>query len=243
MAAPSVTSLPSCGHPVMVSPTSSSEAAPREETSAAPSMRSTYGAFCCDRQAGQVGGVQTRPSSPWKTGRSGSRSKRSTSSTPAVAGLHQHGDAALPGRLAHEELHVERVALLDHQVEAVEEGAEVVGGDALGDRHHPQVGVDLADPAGRHDRLVDAQVEDAARDAVEVGQLDVSKSASRSSPARPSMARTWAIEWPALSPTTPMRRVRWRACSARVSLLRLRSSRSVPNERGPRSRTTARRQG
>ena len=41
----------------------------------------------------------------------------------------------------------------------------------------------------------------------------VSKSASRSSPARPSMARTWAIECPALRPTTPMRRVRCRACS------------------------------
>ena len=49
-----------------------------------------------------------------------------------VAGLHQHGDPALPGRLADEELHVERVALLDDQVEPVEEGAEVVGRDPLG---------------------------------------------------------------------------------------------------------------
>ncbi len=92
---------------------------------------------------------------------------------PAVAGLHQHRYPTLPGRLADQELHVERVALLDHQVQPVEEGAQVLGGDALGDRHHPQVGVDLADPAGRHDRLVHPQVEDAARDAVEVGQLDV----------------------------------------------------------------------
>ena len=92
---------------------------------------------------------------------------------PAVAGLHQHGYPPFPGRLAHQELHIERVALLYHQVQPVEEAVQVLRRDALGDRHHPQVRVDLADPARRHHRLVHAQVEHAAGDAVEVGHLDV----------------------------------------------------------------------
>ena len=41
VAAPSVTSLASCGQAVIVRPTSSSEAAPREDTSVAPIIRST----------------------------------------------------------------------------------------------------------------------------------------------------------------------------------------------------------
>ncbi len=41
VAAPRVTSLPSCGQPVMVEPTSNSDAAPREVTSAAPNMCKT----------------------------------------------------------------------------------------------------------------------------------------------------------------------------------------------------------
>jgi hypothetical protein len=92
---------------------------------------------------------------------------------PAVAGLHQHRYPPSPGRLAHQELHVERVALLYHQVQPVEEALQILGRNALGDRHHPQVRVDLADPARCHHRLVHPQVENAARDPVEVGQLDV----------------------------------------------------------------------
>ena len=37
---------------------------------------------------------------------------------------------------------------------------------------HPQVGVDLADATSCHDRLVDPEIQDAGRDAVEVGQLE-----------------------------------------------------------------------
>ncbi len=90
----------------------------------------------------------------------------------AVTRLHQHRDPALPGFFAHQHLHVEGVALLDDQVETVEKAAEVLGRDALGNGHDPQIRVDLADTPRRHHGLVDAEVEDAARNAVQVRELE-----------------------------------------------------------------------
>ncbi len=69
-------------------------------------------------------------------------------------------------------LHVERVALLDDQIEPVEEAAEILGRDALGNGHDPEIRVDLPDSPRRHDGLVHAEVEDAAGNAVQVGQFE-----------------------------------------------------------------------
>ncbi len=91
---------------------------------------------------------------------------------PPVARLHQHRNLPLACGLTDQELHVERVALLNDQVEPVEEGPQVFGVDALGDGHHPEIRVDLGDPSGGHDGLVHAEVEHAGRDAVEVRKFD-----------------------------------------------------------------------
>src|SRR5271156_1408553 len=90
----------------------------------------------------------------------------------AVACLHQYGDAALARRLAHEELDVERVALLDNQIEPFEEPVEIVGADTLEEGIDPKVRIDLTDATGRNHRLVPAEVEHTGRNAVEVREVD-----------------------------------------------------------------------
>ena len=60
VAAPSVTSLPSCGQPVTVSPTSRSEAAPREEMSDAPEDAQDVGRLLLEREPGEVRRVHAR---------------------------------------------------------------------------------------------------------------------------------------------------------------------------------------
>ena len=127
----------------------------------------------------------------------------------AVARLHDHRDLSIARRLAHEELHVERIALFDDEVESVEELAEVLRANAGRFDDDAQVRIDLGDaPRGDH-RLVDAEVQHTRGDAVqvrqfqgvEVGQADLAGQALH----RDARGRCVC---PALSPTTPTRSVR-----------------------------------
>ncbi len=90
----------------------------------------------------------------------------------AIAAGHHHRNAPVPGCFTHRGLDVQRVAFLDHYVEAVEEAVDRVLGDA-GCRHGDrQVGVEFGDPSRCHDRLVHADVEHGCRNPVQVRQLE-----------------------------------------------------------------------
>ena len=95
-------------------------------TSRAPSSRTTYGAFSAVRQAGQLATSPCRRRRPWKIGSVRLEVEALDVENAAVARLHDHRDAPFARRLADEELHVERVALLDDEVEPVEEPVEVL---------------------------------------------------------------------------------------------------------------------
>jgi len=90
----------------------------------------------------------------------------------AIAGLHHDRDPPIARGLSDKELHIERVAFLDDEVEAVEERAEVLLGDALRGDRHLKVRIDLGDPSGCDDRLVDTEVEHRTGDPVEVRELE-----------------------------------------------------------------------
>ena len=80
-APPRVTSPASWGQVDSVRPISASEAAPRAEVWPASTMSSTYGIFWGSGSDASMAAV-TPGSRLWRIGRSGSRSKRSTSSRP-----------------------------------------------------------------------------------------------------------------------------------------------------------------
>ncbi len=95
--------------------------------------------------------------------------------------------------LSNEELHVERIALFDDEVQTVEELTQVVGANTLRLHDDGEVGIDLCDATGGHDCLVDAQSSTLAGTRLRLDNSNVSKSARRISPARPSIAMTWAM--------------------------------------------------
>jgi hypothetical protein len=92
---------------------------------------------------------------------------------PTVTRLHQHRHPGPAGRLPHQELEVERVALLHHDVEPVEEGVDVACVEPRVEGLDVHVGVQLGDAPAEDRGLVQPQVEDRRRDPVEVGQLQV----------------------------------------------------------------------
>src|SRR5579863_1851554 len=100
----------------------------------------------------------------------------------AVAGLHDDGNLPVARRFANEELHVERITLFDHEVESIQELAQVLGADPRRLDDHTKIGVDLSDASRGDDGFVDTEVQDTRGDpvqvrkfqSVEVGQSDLS---------------------------------------------------------------------
>ncbi len=92
---------------------------------------------------------------------------------PSVAGGHQHRNALPAGTFAHQDLRIQRVALLDDDVQSVQKSVDRRGGDAGRVDRHEEVGVEFGDASGRDDRLVHALIEDSCGDAVEVRQLQL----------------------------------------------------------------------
>src|SRR5882724_5167610 len=78
----------------------------------------------------------------------------------AVAGRHQNGNPADAGGLTYQKLHIKRVALLNDQVETVEEAVQVLTLDAVREDDDSQVWVGLANLARGHHRLVQSEIED-----------------------------------------------------------------------------------
>ena len=91
----------------------------------------------------------------------------------AVTGGHQNRDAPCPRRLADQNLGVERVALLDQDVDIIEECFDGVRGDASVENLHRQVGIELGNAPCGQLRLVESQVEHRGGHAVEVGQFQL----------------------------------------------------------------------
>ncbi len=90
----------------------------------------------------------------------------------AVTGRHQYGDTTGARGLSQYHFDIQRVAFFDNDVKAVE---ELVDGFRRGpgcNEVHGQVGIQLRDPARRNHRLVEANVEDADRHAIQVRQLN-----------------------------------------------------------------------
>src|ERR1019366_4603345 len=92
---------------------------------------------------------------------------------PAITRLHQNRNGPFAGRFANQELDVEGIAFLDDEVQAVDEGRQVLGRDALGERRYREVRINLGHATREHDRLIDAEVHDAGGDAVEIRQFDL----------------------------------------------------------------------
>ncbi len=89
-----------------------------------------------------------------------------------VAGLHDHRDPTGACRLTEPDLHRQVVALLDQQIEPVEEVAEVVLVDPPAFDRHSEKWVELRDRSGSDDRLLESEVQHRRAHPVEVGQLD-----------------------------------------------------------------------
>ena len=90
----------------------------------------------------------------------------------AVTGRHQHRNPAGLCTLAHQGLHVQRVALLDDDVESVEELVDGVVGQSGVEHPDRQVGVQFGDASSRDRRLVHPEIEQRGRDPVQVGQFE-----------------------------------------------------------------------
>ena len=109
----------------MVWPTSRSDAAPRDDASLGADESNDVGTFLCGREVRQLRRVHVTEKAVEN------RTIRFEVETldvehAAVARLHDHGDPTIARSLANEELHVERVALFDDEVEPVEELAQVL---------------------------------------------------------------------------------------------------------------------
>lgn len=90
-----------------------------------------------------------------------------------IAGLHYHRDAPTARHVADLDLDVERIAFLDHAVEAVYEFARRGLGDALFVGQNAQVRVDFGNSAGGDDGLVQTEIEERCWNAIEIRQRHV----------------------------------------------------------------------
>jgi hypothetical protein len=124
-----------------------------------------------NRQPGQIGGAKARQQ-PVEGRPIRFEIEPFDIEHPAVARLHQHRNATGARLFSDQKLHVERVALFDDEIEAIEEGPEILGRDSFGNGQQPQVGIDLADPPRRHKCLIDPKVEDGTGNAIEVRELE-----------------------------------------------------------------------
>jgi len=88
-----------------------------------------------------------------------------------VARFHEDRNPSSSGFFTNEELHVQRIALFDDHVQAIEEVVKVVSIDAFGDDDDTQVRVDLRYPPRRNHRLVDAEIKYARRDSIQIRQF------------------------------------------------------------------------
>ena len=102
-----------------------------------------------------------------------------------VARLHQHGEAALAGTLADEELQVERVALVHHDVQPVQERVHIVRRDAVVHQLHPGVRIDLPDLARGELRLSRPDLVDRGADPVHVREVQAVVVGEPQHPERP----------------------------------------------------------
>lgn len=91
----------------------------------------------------------------------------------AVTCLHQQWNTVSRGRLADHELHIEGITFLHDDRETVHELVHRIFVYACAEDLHRQIGIQFGDTSGRHDRLVDADVEQRSRNPVEIGQLDI----------------------------------------------------------------------
>ena len=137
------------------------------------------------------------PSSPWNIGRSGSRSNRSTSSTPRslvsmITGICRSRAASRTRNFMSSESHssMTRSSPSRNSPEVLRANAGRFDDDA-------QVRIDLGDSSRGDHRLVDARGPSTlAGIRFRFESSSVSKSARRISPAKPSIAITWAMVCP-----------------------------------------------
>src|SRR4051794_22070968 len=90
----------------------------------------------------------------------------------AVARVHQYRNTAPPGLVAHFDLDIDRIALLDQEIEPPaipEEILEVRRCQSFGKAAHPQVGVDLGNFARRDENFRNAEVVNSRADAIQIG--------------------------------------------------------------------------
>ena len=121
-------------------------------------------------QPGQGGGVES-PEQPVEHGSVGFGVEAFDVDQTAVAGGHHHRQPVPACGFPDQRLDIEGVALLDHDVEPLEESVDAVCGHAAIIYAHSEIRVDLGDPASCHRGFVDAEVEDRCRHPVEVRQL------------------------------------------------------------------------
>ena len=89
-----------------------------------------------------------------------------------VACCHQNRQPQGTCGLADEDLHVERITFLDNDIQSCEEFAQGFRSESGCLHRHRQVRVKFGNPSGGNYRLVHAEVENACRYAIEVGELE-----------------------------------------------------------------------
>ncbi len=91
----------------------------------------------------------------------------------SVTGRHQHRNSTRSGLLSHDRLHIQRIAFVDSDIEAVEKFVNGVQRQARFEDPHRQVGVEFGDSARGRLGLVQPDVEHRRRDPVEIAQLQL----------------------------------------------------------------------